>query len=65
MALAKDVKFEVKSDDVKLGTLLIRKGNVEWLPSKNSANKFRLSWEMFAEVMKEKGTTVKIKKKKE
>ena len=65
MALAKDVKFEVKSDDVKLGTLLISKGNVEWLPSKNSANKFRLSWEMFAEVMKEKGTTVKIKKKKE
>lgn len=57
---SKDVEFEIKSDGSKLGTMLISKGNIEWLPVGNSVNKQRLSWEKFAEIMQEHGRTVKI-----
>ena len=60
--LHKDVKIEVKTDAGKLGTLLISKGNVEWLPSGNSVNKKRLSWSKFAELMEAQGKAVKVKK---
>jgi hypothetical protein len=60
--LSKDMKFDIKSDGSKLGTLLISKGNVEWIPSSNSVNKYRLSWEAFAEMMEHQGREVKIKK---
>lgn len=40
----KDFEIVVKTTDGgKLGTLLISKGNVEWLPKGNSVNKRRLS----------------------
>lgn len=45
----------------KLGTLLISKGNVEWLPRGNSVNKRRLSWVKFAEVMIREGRRTKKK----
>lgn len=61
----KDLEIEVKSvqngKSTKLGTLLISKGNVEWLPSGNSVNKKRLNWAQFAEVMEEYGKPVKTK----
>jgi hypothetical protein len=57
---SKDVEFEIKSDGSKLGTMLISKGNIEWVPVGNSVNKQRLSWEKFAEIMQECGRTVKI-----
>ena len=34
--LHKDVKIEVKNDEGKLGTVLVSKGNIEWLPAGNS-----------------------------
>jgi hypothetical protein len=55
----KDIEVSVRSDDSKLGTLLVSKGNIEWLPANNSVNKYRLSWERFAEVMQEHGSRVK------
>ena len=61
--LHKDVKIEVKTDDGKLGTLLVSKGNVEWLPAGNFVNKKRLSWAKFAELMEAQGKAVKVKKK--
>lgn len=61
--LHKDVKIEVKTDEGKLGTLLVSKGNVEWLPSGNHVNKKRLSWAKFAELMESEGQDVKVKKK--
>lgn len=61
--LHKDVKVEVRTDDGKLGTLLISKGNIEWLPAKNSVNKSRLTWSKFAELMQQEGKPVKAKKK--
>jgi len=36
--LSKDAKFDAKSDGRKLGTLLISKGNIEWIPAGNSIN---------------------------
>jgi hypothetical protein len=34
---AKDIEAEeVRSDEAKLGTLLISAGNIEWVPAKNS-----------------------------
>lgn len=65
--LNKDVKVEVHNDDGKIGTLLISKGNIEWLPSPKSVNKHRLSWVKFAELMVAQGkparTKPKVKKK--
>lgn len=61
--LHKDVKIEVKTNTGKLGTLLVSKGNIEWLPVGNSVNKKRLSWAKFAELMTAEGKDVKAKKK--
>ena len=57
----KDLKIFVSSDDGKIGTLLISKGNIEWLPKGNSVNKQRLSWAKFAEFMEQYGKPVKAK----
>ena len=62
---SKDLKIEVKTVDSKskkeskLGTLLISKGNIEWLPKGNSTRKKRLSWADFAKLVEEHGVTVK------
>lgn len=57
--LHKDVKIEVKKDGRKLGSVLVSKGNIEWLPVGNSVNKKRLSWGKFAELMDSEGKDVK------
>ena len=51
----KDIEVSVRSDGSKLGTLLVSKGNIEWLPANKSVNKYRLSWEKFAQVMEQVG----------
>ena len=58
--LHKDVKIEVKKDGKKLGTVLISKGNIEWLPANNSVNKKRLSWTKFAELMTDNGRDARV-----
>ena len=60
--LNKDVEVEVKTDGRKIGTLLISRGNVEWMPAGNSVNKKRLSWSKFAELMVERGRDVRVNK---
>ena len=60
VVLHKDVTVDVKKDGSKLGTLLISKGNIEWVPSGNYAYKKRLSWTKFAEMMEAKGKDVRI-----
>lgn len=62
VVLHKDVEVEVRRDGSKLGTVLISKGNIEWLPSGNTVNKHRLSWEKFAELMQTQGKATKVKK---
>ncbi len=57
---SKDVEFEIKSDGSKLGTLLISKGNIEWIPTGNSVYKQRMSWERFSLLMQESGRKVEI-----
>ena len=61
--LSKDIEFEVNSDGKKLGMLLISKGNIEWVPAKNSAKKHRFSWERFAAVMEQLGSEARITRK--
>ncbi|MGC3895177.1 hypothetical protein [Pseudomonas urmiensis] len=56
-----DVEIEVKKDGGKLGTILISKGNIEWVPSGNHVNKHHLSWAQFADLMEEHGKIRKIK----
>ena len=58
--LHKDVMIEVKKDGRKLGTALISKGNIEWVPAGNSVNKKRLSWAKFSELMVAEGRDVRI-----
>jgi hypothetical protein len=59
--LHKDVKVEVSNDDGRLGTLLISKGNIEWMPASKSVNKHRLSWVKFAELMVAQGKPARAK----
>ena len=59
--LSKDVEFNVKSDGVKLGTLLISKGNIEWVPASNTVKKYRLTWEAFDQVMEREGNLRKMR----
>lgn len=61
--LHKDVKVDVSTSEGKLGTLLISKGNIEWLPSPRSVHKHRLSWEKFAKLMIEQGKPARAKPK--
>lgn len=58
--LHKDVTIDVKKDGRKLGTVLISKGNIEWLPAGNSVNKKRLSWAKFAELMVAEGKDIRM-----
>lgn len=58
--LHKDVTIDVKKDARKLGTALISKGNIEWVPAGNSVNNKRLSWAKFAELMVAEGKDVRI-----
>ena len=60
LVLHKDVTIDIKKDGSKLGTALISKGNIEWVPVGNSVNKKRLSWARFAELMVAEGKDVKI-----
>ncbi|QFU00148.1 hypothetical protein FIU83_00650 [Halomonas sp. THAF5a] len=55
----KDIEVKVRSDDAALGTLLVSKGNVEWLPANNHVNRYRFSWERFASLMGEHGKPVR------
>jgi hypothetical protein len=57
----KDFEILVKTERGKVGTLLISKGNVEWLPKGNSVNKRRLSWQKFADAMEKHGKLTKVK----
>ena len=61
LVLAKDVVFTIKSDGSKLGTLLISKGNIEWVPASHSVKKRRLTWEKFAELMESEGKVKRMK----
>ena len=60
--LNKDVEVEVKSNNKKLGTVLISKGNIEWLGANKSVNKKRLTWKQFADLMNSDGKAVRVKK---
>ena len=57
----KDFEVVVRTTDGKLGTLLISRGNVEWIPKGNSVNKRRLSWANFGGLMEEHGKLVRAK----
>lgn len=59
--LHKDVEVEVKKDGRKLGTVLISKGNIEWLPAGNHVNKKRISWSKFAALMNDEGRDIRMK----
>ena len=49
-----DATFPVWSDDERLGALRVSKGSVDWQPA-HGQMVYRLSWERFAELMKENG----------
>ncbi|ACD93753.1 hypothetical protein [Trichlorobacter lovleyi] len=61
----KDLEIEIKTisdkKTTKLGTLLISKGNLEWLPAGCSVNKKQMTWTKFAELMEINGKSSKAK----
>ena len=58
----KDLEITIRTDGSKLGTLLVSKGNIEWLPKGNSVNKRRLTWQRFARLMEDEGRRVRAPK---
>ena len=62
VVLSKDIELEVRSDGALLGRLLVSKGNIEWLPGGNVTNKYRLSWERFAQLVEQNGKIAKVRK---
>jgi len=56
-----DVTFDVHENGSKLGTLLISRGNIEWVATGNSVNKRRMRWSKFADLMENKGRLKKMK----
>lgn len=58
----KDLEITVRRNGEKLGTLLISKGNIEWLPKGNSINKKRVGWQRFADLMEAEGRSVKARR---
>ena len=58
--LHKDVTIEVKKYGHKFGTVLISKGNIEWVPAvpAGNVNGKRVSWAKFAELMVAEGKDV-------
>ena len=62
--LHKDIKFDVHSGSGKMGTLLVSKGNIEWLPAPKSIKKSRLTWKQFDELMQSQGSPARAAKKK-
>jgi hypothetical protein len=59
----KDLEIDVKENGLKLGRLLISRGNIEWRPAWKSVKKHRLSWAKFAALMERRGRAVRSKKK--
>lgn len=61
----KDLEIEVKTvtsgKAEKLGTLLISKGNIEWVKKGYSVRKKKMTWTEFAEMMEENGKPTKGK----
>lgn len=55
----KDMRLEVRSNGNKLGTALVSRGNIEWLPANNSVTRYRLTWEAFADLMAKHGKPVR------
>jgi hypothetical protein len=49
-----DANFEVFEDDVKIGTLHVSKGSVDWRP-KGPSNWYCMDWAKFGELMKANG----------
>jgi hypothetical protein len=56
-----DVTFDIRENGSKLGTLLVSRGNIEWVPSGNSVNKHRMTWANFAKLMESDGKPKKMK----
>lgn len=58
----KDLEIVVRRNAQKLGTLLISKGNIEWLPRGKYINKKRLSWQRFATLIEAQGRSAKARR---
>ena len=55
----KDISITIHGDGAKMGTLLISKGNIEWIPVGVSTKKMRLTWQNFAELMNRRGKLIR------
>ena len=45
------LKFEVRSGNELLGTLIMGLGSVQWWPNGNSTNDFKRTWKQFAKLL--------------
>jgi hypothetical protein len=52
VVLNSDVRFVIRSDDEKLGELLVSRGSLAWVPG-HSPNPIHIEWERFDELMRD------------
>jgi hypothetical protein len=53
-----DVEFIVRSDDKKIGTLKVSKGNLVWVPAGNSLKSYRIPWRDLTQAFKDSGKLI-------
>lgn len=54
-----DIELPVKVDGKPLGRMAISQGGVDWIPSPNKKNGYRLNWQQFAELLADHGKPMK------
>ncbi len=52
LVLNKDVRFVIRSDDAKLGELLVSEGGIDWYPV-NKKTPVTKNWKQFARLMQD------------
>jgi hypothetical protein len=52
VVLNSDVRFVIRSDDEKLGELLVSRGSIAWVPG-HSPRPVHVQWERFDAIMRE------------
>jgi hypothetical protein len=61
---SKGIEISVSDSQGNLGTLLIGKAGVEWLPASKSAGKYEFKWRKFVQKLEGEGAVKKARKPK-
>jgi len=56
----RDVEVSIKKKGKKIGSILISKGNVVWMPSGKQVRGYQLTWDELQNLMRDEGKEVRV-----